>query len=77
MNKTGPPAASGRRPDFCSLLSAMGLRSHRPERSAQNEPYRLRQRGLIRWRLRRMEWTLEPEQAQGMSDVVACRAFRK
>jgi hypothetical protein len=75
MSKTGPQTASGGRPDFASLARAMRLRAHQPERSAQNELYRLRQRGLIRWRPKRMEWALEPEQAQGVSAVVAGRAF--
>jgi hypothetical protein len=75
MSKTGPQTPAGGRPDFSSLLRAMNLRAHRPERSAQNELYRLRQRGLIHWRPRRMEWAFVPEQAQGVSDVVAGRAF--
>jgi hypothetical protein len=68
------PHAAGR-PDFSSLVRAMNLQAHRTERAAQNELYRLRRRGLIHWRPRRMEWTLTPDHAQGISDVAAGRAF--
>jgi len=81
MNKTSPSpnsqphAANADRPDLRSLLRAMGLRSHRPERSAQIELYRLRLSGLIRWRPRRLEWTLVPEHAAALSDLANGRAF--
>jgi hypothetical protein len=36
---------------------------------------RLRQKGFIQWRPRKLVWALVPEHAQGLLDVVSGRAF--
>jgi hypothetical protein len=53
----------------------MALNAADSANGATDELYRLRQRGLIQWRPRRMEWTLTPEHAGEMTKLVLGRAF--
>jgi hypothetical protein len=58
------------RPDFPGIRSAMGLKAHDVESGTVAELYRLRERGLIEWRPRKMEWVMVQKHAQGIRDIV-------
>jgi len=75
MSQEAPASASPGRPDSLALRRAMRLESHDRDSGTTAELYRLRQRGLIHWRPKRMEWAIVAQHAAGMCQVVTRGAF--
>jgi len=53
----------------------MRLEAHECDSGTTAELYRLRRRGLIHWRPKRLEWAIVREHATGMREVVAGETF--
>jgi hypothetical protein len=71
------PVSSGKKehhPSFLAIRRVMDIQRH--DGTATAELTRLRQRGLIQWRAKRMEWAMLTAHAQGIHAVVAKEAFR-
>jgi hypothetical protein len=64
-----------RHPAFLAIRRAMRLDVHDSDRGATHELARLRQLGLLHWRPKKLMWTMEPDHAAGMLDVIRGRAF--
>jgi hypothetical protein len=75
MSKEETTSASPGRPDSLSLRRAMRLESHDRDSGTTAELYRLRQRGLIHWRPKRMEWAIVAQHTAGMCELVTGDAF--
>ena len=75
MSQGGATSAPSGRPDSLALRRAMRLQSHEDDSGTTAELYRLRQRGLIHWRPKRMEWAIVAQHAAGMCQVVTRGAF--
>jgi hypothetical protein len=63
-------ADSAKKLNFTALRCAMGINAADSPRGATAELYRLRQRGLIQWRPKKMEWAMVREHRAGMREIV-------
>jgi hypothetical protein len=61
---------SVKKSNFTALRCAMGINAADSPRGATAELYRLRQRGLIQWRPKKMEWVMVREHRAGMREIV-------
>jgi len=75
MSQGGPTSAPPGRPDSLALRRAMRLESHDRDSGTTAELYRLRRRGLIHWRPKRLEWAIVAQHAAGMCELVTGEAF--
>ena len=75
MSQEAPASASPGRPDSLALRRAMRLESHDRDSGTTAELYRLRQRGLIQWRPKRLEWAIVAQHTAGMCELVTGAAF--
>ena len=75
MSKEETTSAPPGRPDSLALRRAMRLEAHDRDSGTTAELYRLRQRGLIHWRPKRLEWAIVREHVAGMCELVTGAAF--